>query len=287
MAGVDRSGARPEDSAVSSALSAEDDRRPARTEPVGGAHPFEAPASWHMAAAQRIAEIGSWEADEGTWKLRCSEEVYRICGITVEDSDGTVRSWLNYVHPEDRKAVVEMLNRISRTDQRLDVTHRIVRPNGDVRWVRQRAEQATGPTGRPMFLGTTQDITDIRLAEDERHRLSASVASSDHLLSMAGRLAKMGGWIVREPWVSVEWSAETALVHQLSPGYSPSLYEGIGFYAPEWRDRISQAFMNCREQSAPWERRWSKTTASWQSAERSRTSPNARRPKYDCAERRR
>ncbi len=85
------------------------------------------------------------------------------------------------------------------------------------------------------------DITNRKLAEE---KLKDNYA----LLRIAGEKAKLGGWNVILKENRSYWSDEVAAIHEMPPGYSPQLDEGINFYAPEWRDKISQVFHNCAQQ---------------------------------------
>lgn len=85
------------------------------------------------------------------------------------------------------------------------------------------------------------DVTAIREAE-------AELARQANLLEMAGRAARFGGWSVDLEKNQLEWSNVVAEIHGMPPGYSPSVEEGINFFAPESRDRIRELFTACIEQ---------------------------------------
>jgi PAS domain S-box-containing protein len=70
---------------------------------------------------------------------------------------------------------------------------------------------------------------------------------------MAGRVAKLGGWVASVPDLIVTWSNETAAIHEEPPGFSPTLEGGIAYYAPEYRDQIQQAFNACVEEGVPFD----------------------------------
>lgn len=65
------------------------------------------------------------------------------------------------------------------------------------------------------------------------------------LLAMASRAARLGAWHVDLTQGRVYWSAVTAEIHGMPPGYSPAIAEGMSFYAPEHQDIIRQAFNRC------------------------------------------
>lgn len=109
------------------------------------------------------------------------------------------------------------------------------------------------------------DITALKQAE-------AELQEQARLLDMAGHIGRFGGWAVDLPGKRVEWSDVVAKIHGMPPGYSPTVEEGIGFYAPECRERIRECFTACTERGIPFdeelqivtangERRWVRSVA--------------------------
>ncbi len=114
--------------------------------------------------ATRLASLGHWAWDEIEDRCTyCSQELARIHGVSVEDYIATVNSLegdLSRVHPEDR----EQYNRTTREswgDQdTYDIAYRIIRPDGELRHVRELAEVVRDRDGRAVrAIGTKQDIT--------------------------------------------------------------------------------------------------------------------------------
>ncbi len=90
------------------------------------------------------------------------------------------------------------------------------------------------------------DITVRKKAEEIQQESYA-------LIKIAGEKAKLGGWIVNLDENRCYWSNEVAAIHQMPIGYSPLLEEGIGFYAPEWHDKITEVFTNCAQNGIPYD----------------------------------
>lgn len=128
----------------------------------------------NLARAQAIAHLGSWEhpltdsTDPAGDRLRWSDEVYRIFGVSRPEFDATYGSFLAAVHPVDREAVQKAQARVLSGGSHLNIEHRIVRPDGTIRWVHEQAELGYGPDGRPALLtGTVLDITERKEAEEK------------------------------------------------------------------------------------------------------------------------
>ncbi|MDX9721854.1 MAG: PAS domain S-box protein [Myxococcota bacterium] len=76
---------------------------------------------------------------------------------------------------------------------------------------------------------------------------------AEALQRMAGRVARLGGWFVDLETMVCEWSEEVAAIHAMPLAYSPKVEEGIRFYAPEWRERITQVFEACARDGEPYD----------------------------------
>jgi PAS domain S-box-containing protein len=78
-----------------------------------------------------------------------------------------------------------------------------------------------------------------------RETAATALAEREALLRMAGSMARFGGWSADLVKQQVTWSEQVAAIHDMPAGYSPTLPEGIGFYAPEWRQKIQEALGTC------------------------------------------
>jgi PAS domain S-box-containing protein len=106
----------------------------------------------------------------------------RIWGRTCESLYQDPRSWSNAIHPEDREGALEALGS-NRGTKEVALEFRIVRPDGSVRWVSDRAFPLRDEAGQPTGLvGLARDITERKLVEtalnereDNLRRLYASM----------------------------------------------------------------------------------------------------------------
>ncbi len=108
-----------------------------------------------------------------------SDELCRIYGV----KSGEPRSFedfLSLVHPEDRARAQATVQTAYQTHQPYAFEHRIVRPDGEIRVLQGRGEAITDDGGRLLrMLGTGQDITEQKAADEARGRLAALVDSSE------------------------------------------------------------------------------------------------------------
>lgn len=133
-----------------------------------------------LARAQRLAHLGSWEWDADTGRVRWSDEMYRLLGMDpgTGDAEVTLDSYLERVFPPDRERVRDTVSRVLEEGGEYALEHRVVLPDGNVRWL--AASGAVLP-GRPVRLaGTALDVTERREAEErERELLRAWAARAE------------------------------------------------------------------------------------------------------------
>jgi PAS domain S-box-containing protein len=119
--------------------------------------------------AQEVAHIGSWVAEmDGSDRLGWSGEAHRIFGLTATEFEGTHEAFFTRVHQSDRDAVRAASDAALEGTRPYDIEHRIVRPDGSVRWVHEKADIVRDDGGAPLrMIGTMQDVTERRLLEDQ------------------------------------------------------------------------------------------------------------------------
>ncbi len=116
--------------------------------------------------AQRLVHVGYWERDLETDVITWSDETYRIVGLPPKERILNLAQLPELTHPEDKHLVVEAMAEALRGGQRYDVEFRVVRPNGEVRFVHSRGDVVTDNSGRSRrMFGTVQDITERKRAE--------------------------------------------------------------------------------------------------------------------------
>lgn len=138
-----------------------------------------------LGLAQRIAKIGNWEWRPDTNRFTASFELCRLIGVRQQDFAGTLDSFLQVVHAEDRERVDVALRHILTERKPCDIDHRIVLPHGADFAVHLQAEAMFDDQLQALtIIGTAQDITDRKQSEREIYRL----AYFDSLTGLANRV---------------------------------------------------------------------------------------------------
>lgn len=176
----------------------------------------------NLNAAQRIAHLGSWEfdlVDVGDLRqsaLRWSDEVFRIWGYEPGGIAVTYENFLAAVHPEDRGLIREGIAAALRESRPYDLTHRILRPDGTQRIVRELAEfDFEAGTGRSIrMIGTVLDVT-------ESHGAQQAITQAMERLTEAQRIGQIGDWELDFATQSLGWSPEVFRMFGRDPALGP------------------------------------------------------------------
>jgi PAS domain S-box-containing protein len=154
-----------------------------------------------LGEAQSIGHIGSWrwEIAEGQ-QLVWSDEVYRILGYEPQSfPPPQLPGFLKMVHPDDRETVEKQTWAAFEARAPHDIEHRIVRPDGSVRFVRSRSRIQLDAGGKPVRLvATIHDVTEENeAAAREARRLVRLRKLSELSMMLAGDPATVLQRIVR------------------------------------------------------------------------------------------
>lgn len=217
--------------------------------------------------AQHVAGMGTFDVEFPSGNQTCSARTFEIFGFTQHSLHPKPEILMDMVHPVDRSMLANNLNHII-TGKRVHAEYRIVRADGEMRWVEISGRSMLHNTGESVrYLGVIFDITERKVAEDKLRR------SEDQLHALMGRLQtaieserlriaqelhdqlgqaltciKMDlDWIVRkngaggDTWVSMVQDAmgavdnSIALVRRISTELRPQLLDSMGLRAAiEW-----------------------------------------------------
>ncbi|MDB6093632.1 MAG: multi-sensor hybrid histidine kinase [Verrucomicrobia bacterium] len=72
-------------------------------------------------------------------------------------------------------------------------------------------------------------------------------------LTLAGQLARMGGWSMSLPEFRETWSEQVCSIFQVPPGFVPAPNASRAFYAPESREAVAEAFRRCAREGTPFD----------------------------------
>lgn len=132
-----------------------------------------------LSETQRVASLGSWRLNLSTDKLIWSEETYRIVGVSPDSFIPSREAFFARVHPDDLEKLHRVRTPALKGEQPHDVVFRIIRPDGVIRYVHERAEAEFDENGNAVvFAGSIQDITERKQLDARLLQYSQLVESS-------------------------------------------------------------------------------------------------------------
>jgi PAS domain S-box-containing protein len=128
--------------------------------------------------AQRLAKMGDYDWHIATDTNRWSDELYRIYGHEPQSFNASYERFLAHIHPDDRDRITDVHKEAYASGEPYEMLERIVRPDGEVRYLESNGQVIFDENGAPVRMrGTCIDITQRVLAEQDRERTAARFRS--------------------------------------------------------------------------------------------------------------
>lgn len=127
-----------------------------------------------LLTALNIARLGYWQLQLDRKTLFWSDEVYKIWGLSADTTQLNFNFLLETIPASDQAAFVAEQAAAFAGEKELDLEHRIILPDGSIKWVCEKGNLVKDSNGRPVVLqGTVQDITqqkELELSLEESNR---------------------------------------------------------------------------------------------------------------------
>ncbi len=163
----------------------------------------------YLAEAQRLSRTGSfgWNIKRG--EILWSEETFRIFSYDPA-TPPTLEMVLQRTHPEDRGPVKQLLDRVSQDGQDWELEHRLLMPDGAVKYVHVVAHAMRNASNELEFVGAVMDVSAAKQAEAELHRTHTELAHVTRVTTL-GELAASIAHEVNQPLAAVVTNADSCL----------------------------------------------------------------------------
>lgn len=162
-------------------------------------------------------------------------------------SESLAQGWGRLIHPDDSDRVASLWAQACSYGEPYAIEYRLRRADGVYRWMLDRAAaQRDGAGKTTQWLGTLTDIDDLKQATE-------LVEKNFAMNRIAGRVARLGGWTIELPDHVLTWSDENCVIHDVAPGYKPTLEEGIGYFLPEHRAIVADYVAACAQHGTPYD----------------------------------
>ena len=166
-------------------------------------------SEFYLAEGQRLGHMGSWAFDPNGFDY-WSPELFRLYGLDPAGKAPSVQEYLGFIHPQDRQSMADLISRLVADDSPFDATKRIVRPDGEVRYIRCVGVPYIGSRSLKKYVGSAIDVTEHELLTQELRRREA-------YLTEAQRLSHTGSFGWRPDTGEVVWSDETYQDFRIQP----------------------------------------------------------------------
>jgi PAS domain S-box-containing protein len=169
----------------------------------------------YLAEGQRLAHMGSWAFDPGGFSY-WSPELFRMHGIEPVGKPPCVQEYLDRVHPHDREYMADLIREILAKASIFDATNRIVRPNGEVRYIRWVGAPVLENPSLKKYVGSAIDVTEHELLTQELRRREAYLAE-------AQKLSHTGSFGWKPDTGEIVWSDETYRIFEYDRSLKPTM----------------------------------------------------------------
>jgi PAS domain S-box-containing protein len=162
-----------------------------------------------LAEAQRVSQTGSFVWNISTGERFGSKEFFRILGYD-EPRSVTFDMVIQRAHPEDRAFVEQTIDCATRHGKDLDYEHRLLMPDGSVKYVHVVAHAVRDQADQLEFIGAVVDVSATKQAEEKLHKAQMELAHVTRVTTL-GELTASIAHEVNQPLAAVVANADAAL----------------------------------------------------------------------------
>jgi PAS domain S-box-containing protein len=138
--------------------------------------------------AQRAARIGTFELNIQTGVNEWTPELNALYGLVPGGFAGTQPAFLNLVHPEDRPAVIALVDDAMKSGQPASGEWRVVWPDGSIHWIAGRWQVFMNESGEPSrMIGVNSDVTERKLTENKLREYERAVEGVEDIIVVVDR----------------------------------------------------------------------------------------------------
>ncbi len=173
-------------------------------------------------------EIGTWDWDIRTSELYWCDHISALMACPAGKQNGTYEDFLSSIHPDDRQNVINSMNACVEESTRYNIEHRVIWPDGTVRWLHQRGGVIRDTDGTPLkMLGVVQDVTSKKLEEMELAeidtRLRTIIDAAPDAVVLMNSEGILTGWNGQAEKI-FGWTREETIGHMLHDMIIPPQY---------------------------------------------------------------
>ena len=190
--------------------------------------------------AQRVAHIGHWELNPEIGTPVWSDEIFRIFGLNPQEKEPSFTDHETHLHPDDWPLLNRAVTLGSTEGTPFDIIFRIVRPDGEIRWMHAIGTTTKDEKGKVTKLfGTAQDITDLKQSE-------AALKKSEEKFRTFTEMAPVGVFVTDADGLTTYWNKRLCEITgmQVVEGLGTGWADGVH---PDDRERVFKEWYESAE----------------------------------------
>jgi PAS domain S-box-containing protein len=197
------------------------------------------------------AGLGACDYFPSTDQMEFTPHTYKMLRLPP-GTEASLATMLACAHPDDRAYIQAVLGGLlgGGVGGDYEIEHRIVWPDGTIRWVLCRGRCVFPAAGPPRLSGAVIDITERKQAELDRAKLTAAVAEAEERLRFVVEAAGVGGCDYYPQSGKTVWSGRSHEILRLAPGVEPSMEAFVERIHPEDRPHIEHEIHRLLENGA-------------------------------------
>ncbi|CAM4063359.1 ATP-binding protein [Flavobacterium antarcticum] len=130
-----------------------------------------------LSNAEMVAGFGSWKINTVQNKFIISDNFYRMLNLEPREREFTVEEVMNYIHPEDREAVVKLHKESFLNKETTTLWYRYLLPDGVIRHMVSTGKFLNNSKGELVKIGVNQDISELMTKTKELEENNAKLVS--------------------------------------------------------------------------------------------------------------
>jgi PAS domain S-box-containing protein len=142
--------------------------------------------------AQLIANLGSWSVNLITGEYDCSDEIFRILDMNSDQTLPDLNGITEFIHYNDAQRVKNIIETLKKEPQPMQLSFRIVTGFGKLKYINAEIEAEIKNSIPVRLFGSIQDITEIKLVEEELRKANEKLIAAQKELIHNEKLAALG-----------------------------------------------------------------------------------------------
>jgi PAS domain S-box-containing protein len=163
----------------------------------------------YLSEAQRLSRTGSFGWQVSTGDILWSEQTYQIFGYD-DSASPSLKLVIDRTHPDDRHRVRQLLEQVSTDGAGFDTKHRLLMPDGEVKYLHVVAHAMRDSSGVVEFIGAVTDLTPAKKADESLRKAQADLAHVNRVTTL-GQLAASLAHEINQPIAGASINAHSCL----------------------------------------------------------------------------